>query len=916
MVARTSERMDSPGRNVPQVSTQGLGAAPVQNKRGAFSTHVNLAESHLRGTPVAKENPVLAALLGVAKKGVDAWIETERQEAHLQGSADRLAGVAEEDMETNFFTHSWSVAGHRDTSGMLAIANYEAGLLSEMGKMREMAPSEAAKFISAKRKELQPTIAAMSREGRQKTFSQLLSIDNTIIRKQATEHQKYIVDQMTKAISVSASVALDMVTATKDDPPAHLAAQENFVVWYAENVLNNPNLPPDVKEEILVDSMTQGMRDGNLELYNLGRQLKVGKTEGGRDMTLVNTLSFENQIKLSKAYEQGKNLNEAQTSQTWWGNTTDMEMSQVDGRAYSYDTYAQHVDQGVQKGFISPSSAMSMKLSYAKSMADTEAAANMVSAYESGNYDVMARSGMTFEKVTTTVEAQWVQANPELTANDIALRHLEISTRTGNPSAQKRAGVLIQPSIGALMTSKSEEVDPSSAQIITQMFSLVDAAEERGFTMSRANVLSALDPAQSSFVSMVMENHRIKGLDPVDAIQSAREAMRRAESMSPAHKQEHMRAQSAVDSKILQKASDPNTFWNQLWRAPAAMLGIGDAATYQGVRPESDGSDSTVTAIRQSLTQYAVGEELQAINNTGLVLSEDAKEKDAVGRVLNRLIPTEGSSLILPRGTNMNSMFGLEPSYNRENIGKALEKAAYREGLIPVYQMQEGTVRVDYYNDRGDTTPVAVTHFDPKGIGQVAKELRREADVKANTEYGTGTTVKGPNGAEVTYNGDNSARVPNTIAKQVRDTLVKFEGVRNQAYADGSGGKQSIGVGVNSSNPDVFKTIEVVNGVASNSSISSSFMSASNFAMTKAVNTLESAGMYDPNNVHLISLMTNLIYQRPATTEEHGEPLLRAIRDGNRAEAVRVVKETTAYKHAGDNRKKFYTEAAWAAASK
>lgn len=916
MVARSSGRPDTQGNRPVGIDTQGLGRVGAQDQRGAFSTHVNVKDPSLKGTPVVQENVVLKALFGVGTQLVDGWIDAERQEAYLKGAGARIAGQAEEEMETNIFTRSWQVAGHRDTNGTLALANYEAELLADMQKLREMSPEDAGKYIAAKREGLQPTIAGMSRDGRSKSFTQLMGIDQTVMKKQATEHQKFIIEQKTKALTVSAGVAMDAVTATQGDPSAHTAAQERLMLWLADNVYTNPGLPVDVKEQMVVDILSQSMRDGNLSLYNLGRQLKVGKTAGGQDITMFNALTFENQMKLSKAYESGKNLNQAQTSQSWWANLLDMDTSVQAGDAYSYGTYADHVDQGIQAGFISPTAGHSMKMKYSKEMMEAEQSANLVSAYESGNYDDMARSGMTYKKIADSVESMWVTANPDLTAKDIAVRHLEIATRTGNPAAHKRAGELIQPSIGSLMTSKSEEINPTQAQIIAQVTALVDESERKGFTMARSNVLSSLDAPQQAFMSAVMEGIRVQGLDPTDAIMAARENVRRAEAMTPAHKREHLRVQDKVNSEILQKAGDPNTFWNSLIRTPAALFGIGESARYSDVRPDSAGSDSSVTAQRQYQVQLALGEELNALDNTGITLSGADKEKAALAGVVKRLIPTEGSALIVPRGTDMVGMFGLEPSYDREAIGRALGKAAFRDGLTPVYQMQEGMIRVDYYNDRGDFTAVATEVLDPKGVGEVARQQRRDGDVRADAAYGQGTTVKGPNGAAVTYNGDNSARVPNVVAKSVRDSLVKFEGVRNQAYPDGKGGKTSVGVGINSGNPDVYGKIEFADGVASNASISTSFMEASNRAMTMAVNTLESVDLYDPNNEPLISLMTNLIYQRPAGIREHGEPLLRAIRDGNGADAVKAVQEFHAFKAAPRSRRQFYVDAAYAAANR
>src|SRR5699024_12240046 len=97
-------------------------------------------------------------LLKAAGGMLDAVVDDRRQQAYLDGALAAGAGIAEEDLQNNLLTRTWSIAGHSDYSGRMAALEYETRLASELSTDREMPPEEYAAKLSERRRSILPII--------------------------------------------------------------------------------------------------------------------------------------------------------------------------------------------------------------------------------------------------------------------------------------------------------------------------------------------------------------------------------------------------------------------------------------------------------------------------------------------------------------------------------------------------------------------------------------------------------------------------------------------------------------------------------------------------------------------------------------------------------------------------------------
>lgn len=391
--------------------------------------------------------------------------------------------------------------------------------------------------------------------------------------------------------------------------------------------------------------------------------------------------------------------------------------------------------------------------------------------------------------------------------------------------------------------------------------------------------------------------------------------------MSGPARQQKMQEQQVVNQNILSKMKNIRDEYNP-FRLIMGVMPWTDEAKVKGFRPayQAGGSNPQVMARELDVVTDELGRELESLDRANQpFISEDAKMEAAAANLQKRVIdvPQPGdfglnsvTRLVLPKNTDPIVFFGIDSQYassfNVEHLGEALGNMTIREGENPHYTVHDGMLHVAYYNKRGDSQPTFTDIIDPQEVAQAAMLIREKGAVDADQVYGGGKVVTGPNGAEVRFNGENTAGIPEADAFYVRDTLVAAEGVRNTPYKDGKG--ESVGVGINTGNPTFYPTIPK-GGVIDNATISSTFTQASDYFMGNALKYIKESGVEAESSKAMLALMTHLLYQMgaPQFSKTTGS-LFEAIGDRDEAAAYKALRDTSAYKAAGSDRKAMYKQ--------
>lgn len=916
MAQRNSQRAPAQMRGSPSIITQGLGRVAPQSQQGMFSTHVAPAQLAPIGDSRKGSSPLLANILSSLGNLADSAVERSKQMAYLDGAAAAGVGASEQELQANPLTRAWAVAGHRDTTGSLALAQYEAGIASAMTSLREQGPEAVQDYLRQARNKVMPVVGAMTREGRENALASLLTIDRKAIATHNVEHSKFIVDQEMKAKTARITTGLDGLNAVRGTP-AYVAARDSLFTTAVTEIQFAQGLSADDKSKLTLDFLSLAMRQGHLGMYELYKSYPVLPDGRGGHITMSQMMSFEDQLKVSKAYEESRSYHKNALGSDMWKTVTDFETMMLMGEAVPQSEYNSHLDNMVEQRLMDNPTAHSYRMKFARLAKDSYDTGTLATAYITGNPGDLVRLGSTTKKAMEAAEKSWAANDPTLDTPTVIGRHLSIGVNHGWPESFKRVGELMQPAISAMMSADFEDISPEQSAIVQSLWQDYEKVTDEGKEEMRSAILSPLSDEQKMFMSNILYSMKQDGMPPKEAVFQARKVQQEMNDMSAPVRRELARTQKETDDAIVESARDVTGWYNVFRRLVMSNLPGTEASAFGDLRPTARFRSNDTVVYNEALTfSNELGKELDSFNERGLLFSDPSKKRDsAIANVRSRTVPVQfkdlNSNLILPRGTSMNEFFDLPPSYSPEAIGQALGQMYYRDDATPLFTVQEGQLKVEYYNNRGDAAPIGTELRDPVEVGQQARLVREKEDSNSVLVFGEGKVIKGQDGAEVRFNGENTAGVDPRDAFFVRETLVRVEGIKNKPYKDGIvNGKQqySIGVGINTGNPTFYPKVGP-DGKIDNATISATFMEASDYFINEAQRYINEANLDVVNKKELLALSTHLLYQTsPQLFVKQVAPLFEAIAVGDPNAAFNALVATNAYKASGADRKSLYTE--------
>jgi len=830
-------------------------------------------------------------------------VGTARQEAYLAGSAAAAAGRSQDEVDSNIITKDWATAGYSDTRGRLALADATAQTSVDMTKLREQSPAQMQEYLAEKRRQLEPYMEGMSQQAREGFFAQQLTSDRAAIALHTNEHQKFIIDQIGKGITTDLTTRFSQMDKAKTDAVSYGTQTEDTVASMWSNIWNNPNLPEKNKVELTTQSAIAALNGNHQLLYE---QMRDSKMPDGT--TMLSKLPFDDQVKLSKGYEQSRKDTSAMRLGDFAAQRGLMEAGFDDplAPAMSYNDVQAFLQQGVQIGAIKESDITSITKAWANGNEKKLKSADMGNAWAAGDAQKLFSVGGDDEKGAKAYVS--IQARNNAPVSQTVGNLMQIGYTTGSQAAWKTAAELVRGPVSTI--GRAEQIDPSQLQILDTVFNTLDKAEFKDKSKTAQSAfLSAFDEDTRATLMLYREK-RQAGKAPQVAADETRELLNTQSSLDSSTRAARANANAAADTKIVDELT-PQSLWGVVTDTIGGVFKSGTSArnklsVYDGWFSTGNGE---VAAQKMAQGRTALQEELQYISRSNPLMPDDVRSRTAYAAVANRSLMLDGGPLILPRipgGQTKQDYFGVPRSTTDSSIVEALNQLhTPGKGNTVVYSTTgQGQLKWQEYGPHGELmNPGQV--FDPRSVAGKIQELQDKRTDEFSRTNGAGVTRSDRDGgATVQYNGDNTTGVDNKLMLEYRDSLVNHEGVKSVPYDDASGkvvnGKrvQTVGVGVSTTNPEHYPKVGP-DGKVSQEDINNSFMTASNAAAVVGRKAQVEALNSTPQ---AFKLFAELSYQGGHVPEE----FLAAMKSRKVDEALKALHNTPQFKQAHDERKSYY----------
>lgn len=907
MVQRNSQAPQHSLTGTPSIGNTGAVGSTPDYRGGVFTTQVASPPATVAGRVYEGQGTALVQnILGKLGKAVDQVVQQQREEAYLDGAVQLGAGVAEEDLQTNFFTRNWTVAGHRDMTGRLAAAEYESNLLRALKESREMTPEQYAQEITNQRKEIMPVVQSMSNLGRTKMFDQIVTMERAAIKQHTAAHAKFIAEKELQSISADISVTLDNLSANKGVAGVQEAIRDEAYVKLYNNIWNNEKLDLTTKSKLINEAVGYALQGGDFGLYNLVQHMNMPNSE----FSLGQSMPFDERLKLAKAFETARNQHEFELGRATYDQILEVDTmirNEVLPEGLTYEAYKSMLDRATYDKLISRSERDSKLQAYSKLSFEGSMDHDLIKAYSTGDYSVLFAQKHNLATIAKGMTQKALASGS--TPAQVAFMQLEVGIRTGNVGALGEWAKLGGAALQALMTS-SGEIDQSAKDLLAQAITALDSADgtlDNGIL--KARMLQELPEDVQGFLGQILSLQEVGHASLDDAIIEARAFKQRWDAMDSSARNVEIAKQDKMYESVYEKVASPRLLPNLFGDTVKSLQFSQSWNPFSNEAFEIAAWHSEVTA--------ELGAELGRIRQSGRPMDEKTILNLATANVAKRVLSTEFGSVIVPRGLDIATMYGVPKGYEAKGlVTKALSNMykPSKDGARTVMRFSGENIQVYDYD------PDNLTHGTPKtfSANDIKAEVAREVALERegiNRLVGDGETLK-INGGSVTVNGNNSAGVKPQTAFDIRKSLAVYEAVRYKRYKDGKDDEgndlHSIGIGVNSGNKGIwnryFSTEIDDNHEISQELVDRMFADASDNVLNEAVRrqvTLPQGANHDA----YLTLLSHQLYQRGAPKlDKEGAfaELQQALSRGDQQESLKLLRQTVAYKAAHTERKQYY----------
>lgn len=827
-----------------------------------------------------------------------AW-ENQQEEAYLTGVRQASEIESEEDLQSNIFTRSWTQAGFRDTQGKLKQSEFVASIPGAVQEsLSKENPQQAfSDWMAQSQKQLTDSYSGMSRTARTASFAQnamdIQAAQSTFTK----EYAKAIINKKERALHSTFSASTSLMNSAKDDPKAYANAASGFMSNLYTKVWLDDQLPLSNKMGMTQEAILYASSNDHTAVYDMMKRQTFDFPDGTQS-TLMQRLPMDEQIKLDKAHRQVLARTENIRGASFNDSLARMQVEWADPNgpppAITHQELKGMLDQGMEQGFVTPGLYRSTMKSFYSAQAKTGGDYLLGKAFGAGDFPSIIQAGGDEARAAKAYRRQLTG----LPIEEQVQAMLNSGLTGGMQTAFNEVGDMLNPSIRT--AGYAQEMDVNSAQLVHGVVQGLDEAEKLN-PGAYTRFLQSLSPENQRFMSHLRTVTRQGATDPLQAVQQARADIERLDKAGPAS-QALISQMHTENLKAVQEVGEFGTL-GQISNYAKRFIGNQQAGAVIDLKMRQRwGEDAAVVAEHRA----KVNLEVQAVLNDSVISQVGMPVSDRVAAayadVANRSVESRDSPLIVPRGQTIQKFFAPADGSSiefadSEYIGQALDSLYETpDGGRVVWNVTPDGARItaDVYDT--DRKRVGGGLHKPADIGSTVQELLDKDADKANQYMGDGKVVKHGNN-QVRFNGGNTAGFDFQTMLNLRDEVVKFEGIRDNQYPDDAvvSGNMAYGVGISATNKLRFEQPMGRDGKYTQEQIDNSFSLASNDAAENAARVMKATGVAGPEWAVFFG---ELSYQSPASARS--TELLSAIQSGDVEAAVAAFKKTNAYKNTKD----------------
>lgn len=837
---------------------------------------------------------ILDAVIPAAQKVASGAWEAQKEDAYIAGVAHAAKKGSEAELEASPFMRDWATSGFRDTEGRNAMTSFqsEQALAIKEAVGKDDPQGHFSSWLAGKTSELTAQFNGMGRQARAAMFGQL-AIETDGAQKSFTkEYTKHVIAAEEASLQAGFTAMRTKLDENKDDPNAYAAASRSFVAGVYKDVWLNEKLPAANRISMTKEAIAYAASTGNVQVYEELKRVKF-EFPDGTEATVMQKLPLEDQVELDKVQRDAMGRAKGIRSASFFDSLNRMQVEWEDkngaGPTITPEALERDLQVALSEGFITGSKYGEIKKSYYTAQARNGINNDLAGMWNNGDHLGIKAAGYTEEDGLRA--SRKMAAGQPIQARVQNLLNTALSS--GMTTAYSELGSILNPTISQL--GFSETLREGDAQLAHQVVQAMDQAEKTN-PGAYSRFLTTLTDENKDFMLHMREVAKSGVADPAAAIEKARADILKYDISGPlgkamvteARKENVKAAQEVADLGITDYA------WAMFGDKTSAGKVVG------GARERFFESEELVQRARANF-QLAVSAELEARVTTQLGLPAKARLDAAVSAVAARTVPGADSPLIIPRGQTPQSFFkptdgGSLEFADPEYIGQALDFLEQApEGGRVVWDTNPAGDRISFevFNKQGERIRTG-THR-PAAVGDIVQEnLDADAD-RANTYIGAGK-VQQSGDASVQFNGTNTAGLAPKVMLDLRDEIVKWEGVRNAQYPDGQkvAGNVSYGVGISRTNKLRFEEPAGQDGQYTQAQIDNSFSLASNDAAEEAARIQARTGLAGDEWAMFFG---ELAYQSPKSARN--SEMLAYIQVGDVDNAVAALKKTPAFQVKG-----------------
>lgn len=899
-VQRGSDAVQIQGPEAAQFRQYAAGAA-----RPDFSGGTETAKS-------PRSTGLLEALLGTALQTSKQAIDIASTEAYLRGANAVNTVRSEEQLETNFLTRNFTVAGFRDTRMKFEMARKDAELQANMPKYAELSPEAFAEVLNQQRSELMQGISEMSLEQRQAATQKMVTRDFAAMQQHATARQEFVVQQQVQSISAGMQPAMQQLQAAvaSGDIRAVDASSVHYANRVASDIWDNPNLPLNIKQSLTKESLELLLQSDNVRTYEV-----IDSYPGDDGLSMTQRLPLSDQVALAgKAREARKRVAGMRNMQARQGY---VEMR----HALKQGTFEGSTGQAIEYGAGLFQQGVLTQAEYEQFYTDAlnfghrqEKGQDVTQALMVGSLSDVRRHGSTpREGVASMVQQDLADGVPIA----VTMEKLRTIGSNGFNEGFTELGNIAAPAVRNLMNSDGT-VHPENAEVVQYLLQAAEAFEQVGQPVMRDQLLQGL-PEEERIRMLRLMRELPEGAGSLDIAMQRVQALEREDKLnSTATLTARQGKTYAEATALLQEESEQGFLrrfgnWAISWVSPDAAARLKGKPTDRWFDEPLFSSDTAYKLQQMQFKQEVQSELFSIVGKYDFQGSPEDAYSMALQNVANRAVPTSRGMLYLPQGSNLRTYTGDQRWAGPEQVGEGLDRIVQRKAGsgIPrehsnstmLHNPATGQISVQAWNSAGEL--MLNVQVSPEELRHELNSMQRTREAERDEQYGAGVLRYGQNkDQKVQFNGENAAGLPNDVALQLRENLVASEGVRNRVYKD-SVGVLTVGVGLSEKNrhwPEGLKEGDIVPQEVTDRG----FAAASSDAIRDAQPLLTEFGLQADRNAQL--LFSEMAYQsgRGGVSNSASRELAYAIVAKDSTRAIAALRETNAYKYSGYSRRKHY----------